>query len=227
MTAGHDKFDKSIQLDVIVDTMCPWCYLGKRRLEKALEQRPELPVDIRWRPYQLDSEIPPEGMARKDYLERKFGASGLAPTRYKSVTHAGEKDGIHFAFDRIEKSPNTLNSHRLIRWAKSAGCQDAMVERLFELYFVEGQDIGDSDVLLQAAEDVGMERSIVLDLLESDADQRLIETEIAQAREIGVQGVPTYIFGNKFVMSGAQEPSIILAALDQIAAAARDEAETG
>ncbi len=205
-----------VQIDVIVDTMCPWCYLGKRRLDKALKERPDIAVDIRWRPYQLDPTIPNEGMARKDYLVRKFGASGSSNTRYKPVTMAGLEEDIAFDFDKIEKSPNTIDSHRLIRWAASEGCQDEMVEHLFKLYFEEGADIGDRHVLLKAAEHVGMDVELVDRLLASDADRDLIEQEIAQAREIGVQGVPTYIFNNKYVLTGAQEPHVLVSAIEQI-----------
>jgi len=205
-----------VQIDVIVDTMCPWCFLGKRRLDKALKERPDIDVDIRWRPYQLDPTIPNEGMARKDYLERKFGASGASNTRYKPVTMAGLDEDIAFDFDKIEKSPNTIDSHRLIRWAASEGCQDEMIEHLFKLYFEDGADIGDKQVLLKAAEDVGMDVELVDRLLSSDADRDLIEQEIAQAREIGVQGVPTYIFENKYVLTGAQEPQVLVSAIEQI-----------
>lgn len=208
--------DAPVQIDVIVDTMCPWCYLGKRRLDKALQERPDIAVDIRWRPYQLDPTIPDEGMARKDYLERKFGASGASNAHYKPVTMAGLEEGIAFNFDKIEKSPNTIDSHRLIRWAASEDCQDEMVEHLFKLYFEQGADIGDKQVLLKAAEHVGMDVELVDRLLVSDADCDLIEQEVAQAREIGVQGVPTYIFNNKYVLTGAQEPHVLATAIEQI-----------
>jgi len=212
-----------LQVDVIVDTMCPWCYLGKRRLDKALQERPDISVDIRWRPYQLDSTIPREGMARKDYLERKFGVSGSSNTRYKPVTMAGLKENIAFDFDKIEKAPNTIDSHRLIRWASNENCQDEMVEYLFKLYFEDGADIGDRQVLLKAAEHVGMDVELVDRLLSSDADRDLIEQEIAQVREIGVQGVPTYIFKNKYVLTGAQEANVLINAIEQIVQQAGDE----
>lgn len=215
--------DAPLQIDVIVDTMCPWCFLGKRRLDKALKERSDVAVDIRWRPYQLDPTIPDDGMARKDYLERKFGASGSSNTRYKPVTMAGLADDIAFDFDSIKKAPNTIDSHRLIRWAANENCQDEMVEHLFKLYFEEGADIGDKQVLLKAAEHVGMDVELVDRLLSSDADKDLIEQEIAQAREIGVQGVPTYIFANKYVLTGAQDAQVIINALDQISQEATGE----
>ena len=218
------SIDTALQIDVIVDTMCPWCFLGKRRLDKALKERPDIAVDIRWRPYQLDPTIPNEGMARKDYLERKFGASGASNTRYKPVTMAGLDEDIAFDFDKIEKSPNTIDSHRLIRWAASEGCQDEMVEHLFKLYFEDGADIGDKQVLLKAAKHVGMDVDLVDRLLSSDADRDLIEQEVAQAREIGVQGVPTYIFENKYVLTGAQEPQVLVSAIEEIV---QQESETG
>lgn len=203
-----------VQIDVISDVMCPWCLIGKRRLEKALALRPDTPVDIRWRPYQLDPTIPRGGMDRKEYLANKFGGIEQARERYTNVVAAGKDEGIPFAFDEIKRSPNTIDAHRLIRWAATAGCQEEVVERLFTMYFVEGRDVGDLEVLNEAAADVGMDTAIVSELLAGDADRELVEKEVATAREIGVRGVPCFIVANRYVVMGAEQPDVIAGAID-------------
>jgi predicted DsbA family dithiol-disulfide isomerase len=194
--------------------MCPWCLIGKRRLEKALALRPDTPVDIRWRPYQLDPTIPRGGMDRQEYLANKFGGVEQARERYANVVAAGQDEGIPFAFDEIKRSPNTIDAHRLIRWAATAGCQEEVVERLFTMYFVEGRDVGDLQVLNEAAADVGMDTAIVSELLAGDADRELVEKEVATAREIGVRGVPCFIVANRYVVMGAEQPDVIAGAID-------------
>jgi predicted DsbA family dithiol-disulfide isomerase len=208
----------TIQIDIVADTMCPWCYVGKRRIEKAIALRPQIEVDLRWRPFQLDPDIPPEGCDRKDYLKRKYGSAGLSATRFVPAEHAGAREGLEFAFDDITWTPNTFDSHRLIRWSLSAGCQPEMVETLFRFYLVEARDIGDREVLMAAAESLGMARELVGDLLDGDADRELIADEIALARKIGIEGVPCFIFDNKYVLQGAQEADILARALDKAAA---------
>ena len=203
-----------LQIDVISDVMCPWCYIGKRRLEKALAMRPDVPVDIRWRPFQLDATIPPEGMDRKEYLANKFGGEESAKQVYEPIVNAGRAESIPFAFELIERSPNTIDAHRIIRWAASADVQDAVVERLFEMYFIEGRDLSQSDTLLEAAMDVGMDGEIVANLLSTDADRELITKEVALANEIGVRGVPCFIVANKYVVMGAEQPEVIAGAID-------------
>lgn len=201
-------------IDVVSDTMCPWCYIGKRRLEKALAMRPEQTVEVFWRPYQLDATIPREGMDREEYLERKFGGRDGARSVYAPIAEAGAQEQIPFAFERIARSPNTIDSHRLIRWAKSAGRQDAVVESLFRRYFTEGEDIGSADVLLAAAEEAGMDRKLVGELLAGDADRDLVVREVALAQQMGVTGVPCFIVASKYVVMGAQAPEIIAGAID-------------
>lgn len=212
----------SLQIDVISDVMCPWCFIGKRRLERAFALMPDIDPDVRWRPFQLDATIPPEGMSRQDYLDRKFGRE-RAREVYGRIAAAGEAEGIAFAFDRIQVSPNTLNAHRLIRWSAGAGRQDAVVERLFQLYFLEGEDVGRTDVLVQAAEDAGIEGADVRALLETDADKDLVEQEIAVAHQMGVTGVPAFLFGRRYIVMGAQAPEL----LAQAAVQALQEAEEG
>ncbi len=195
-----------MQLDVISDTVCPWCFIGKRRLDKALTawDRKDVSIDVNWRPYQLDATIPAEGVDRAKYYERKFGTE-RAKEAGKMIAELGEMEGIHFAFDRIERSPNTLDSHRLVKWAGSAGVQLDAVELLFKRYFEEGEDIGKAEVLVEVASDIGMDGDLVRDLLASDADRKHIEYEDHMAREMGITGVPCFLFENKFSVVGAQD----------------------
>ena len=202
-----------ISVDIISDVMCPWCYVGKRRFEKALKLQPHTKVDVKWRPYQLDPTIPKDGVDRQEYLNKKFGGEERAREIYQAIVDAGELEDIPFAFDRIKRSPNTLDAHRLIRWAFTPGLQDEMVEHLFRLYFIEGANIGDHDVLLDAARHVGMDMEILNGLMNSDADTELVEKEIALAREMGVQGVPCFIVANKYAVMGAEQPEVIAHAL--------------
>ena len=205
-----------IEIDVISDVMCPWCYIGKRRLEKALALVPDVAVDIRWRPYQLDNTIPETGMDRKEYLRNKFGSDEQADQVYGPVRAAGKDEEIPFEFDKITISPNTLNAHRIIRWAMAEGVQDAAVERLFQLYFIEGANLTDKNVLADAAVEAGLERPVVERLLESDADLEETRAEISQAQQMGVTGVPAFIIGSRYAVMGAREPEAIAQAIAEV-----------
>ena len=204
-----------MQIDVVSDTVCPWCFIGKRRLGRALAMRPDVPVEVFWRPYQLDPTIPREGVDRRAYLKAKFGDSPRTTAMGDAIRTEGAGEGIDFAFDRIAKSPNTLDSHRLIRWAGSAGVQDAVVERLFKAYFVEGRDIGDAAVLTDVAGEAGMDTALVSELLGKGADLALVEREAGMANQMGISGVPTFIFDSKFMISGAREPEILVRVMDK------------
>lgn len=212
-----------LQLDIVADTICPWCYLGKRRFDLAIAECPELNVEISWRPFQLEPDIPEGGIARKIYAERKYGASGLAGTRWKPVTVAGGKVGIDFNFNDIEITPNTIRSHLLIRWAGDAGCQHEVVEHLYEQYFVHGRDIGALDVLLDIAEKAGMDTAQVKAWFENDRDRAELLEDIAIGRALGIEGVPSFIFDQSHVMQGALTPQTLNDAIDQ-ALSARDNA---
>jgi len=203
-----------LDIDVISDVMCPWCYIGKRRLERALAERPDIAVDVRWRPFQLDTSIPREGMDRKDYLERKFGPE-RADEVYDAIKETGAQEGIPFAFDRIEKSPNTIDAHRVVRWAAAGGNQQVAVENLFKGYFTEGRDLTDANYLAGVAVEAGLDREIVERLLAGDADRDRISEEVQLAQRMGVQGVPCFIFAGKYVVLGAQGPAILVKAIDQ------------
>lgn len=203
----------TVTVDVVSDVMCPWCFIGKRRLETALAQTPDVPASVHWRPFQLDPTIPAEGMDRQAYLTRKFGDEERIAATYSRIAAAGQAEGIAFAFERIERSPNTIEAHKLIRWAGTAGVQDTVVERLFALYFVEGANLNDRSVLLQVAEDAGMDGRAVGELLEEDADRDRVEREIALAQKLGVSGVPAFILDNRYIVMGAQDPGVLAAAI--------------
>ncbi|MDH3196038.1 MAG: DsbA family oxidoreductase [Hyphomicrobiales bacterium] len=194
-----------LQIDIVSDVMCPWCYIGKRRLETAIADT-EIALDIRWRPFQLDPTLPPGGKDRKIYLAEKFGSIERARELYENIREAGEAEKIPFAFNRIEVSPNTLDAHRLIRWAGGidAAMQDRVVEALFEAYFIDGKHIGDHGTLVHIAKAAGMDGDLVAELLPGEADRDLVMSEIAQAQEMGVSGVPTFILANKYALVGAQ-----------------------
>ena len=206
-----------MQLDIISDTVCPWCYIGKKRLEKAQLERPAIDFKINWRPFQLDPTIPAEGVDRQAYIERKFGAE-RAKSAGNAIREAGEMEGISFAFDKIKRSPNTLDSHRLIKWAGSAGVQNKVVDQLFARYFEDGENIGEHSVLLEAAADAGMDVDIVRDLLKSDSDLKQTQLEDQQAREMGITGVPCFLFEGKFAIVGAQEVSSLTRYIDKVEA---------
>jgi predicted DsbA family dithiol-disulfide isomerase len=207
-----------VRIDVVSDVMCPWCFIGKRRLEKALESAPEVRVSVAWHPFQLDPTLPAEGKDRRQYLEEKFGGPDEADRVYERVRAAGAEEEIPFAFERIARSPNTLDAHRLIRWAGVEGVQDEMVERLFTLYFVEGADLSDDATLVGAAVDAGMDREMVSRLLASEADLAETEAEVVHAQAIGVRGVPTFILDGKYAVSGAQPAEVLADAIRQVAA---------
>ena len=205
----------AITIDVVSDVMCPWCYIGKRRLDRAQVMSPDVETIVRWRPFLLDATIPPEGMDRQEYLDKKFGRE-QATEIYKQISEAGEMEGIIFAFDRIEKSPSTINAHRLIRWAEVGEQQDIVVDRLFELFFTEGEDIGEPSVLLDAAREGRMDVNLVEEVLATDRDIDEVKKEIAMAHDLGVQGVPTFVFNQEHILVGAQRAEILADVLQQL-----------
>ena len=206
-------------IDVVSDVVCPWCYLGKKRLEAALAASGEK-AELRWRPYQLDPTIPPEGLDRKAYMEAKFGKGDRLKQAHDHLREKGAEVGLAYDFDAIKRAPNTLDAHRLIRWALETGVQDQVVSRLFALYFEQGRDISDRAVLAGVAGDVGMDAAAVRAALDTDQDVEAVRQEIAQAQKIGVTGVPFFIFAGRLALPGAQEPSVMIEALKQARAAA-------
>ncbi|MFQ5348566.1 MAG: DsbA family oxidoreductase [Rhodothalassiaceae bacterium] len=211
----------AIAIDIVSDTVCPWCYIGTRLREAALRERPAIAVDLRWHPYQLAPDLPAEGLARDAYLAAKFGSLAAARDIFGRIADAGRGAGLDFRFDRIRRAPNTLDSHRLILWAGSAGCQDAVVEDLFRSYFLDGQDIGDPAVLVGIAARQGMDRELVAELLAGDRDRDRVAREAAAARQAGISGVPTFIIGQRYAVAGAQDAAAFVEIFDRLAAGHR------
>ncbi len=195
-----------MKLDIISDTICPWCYIGKRRLERALARHPQPRLSVVWRPFRLNPAMPATGMDREQYLVSKFGGAERARSVYDAVARAGRAEGIEFAFQRIRRTPQTLHSHRLIRFAGARGLQDEAVEALFAGYFLDGLDIGEIEVLLTIGESIGLGEKKLRAYLVSEADAGAVGAEEAKAREFGVDAVPCYIVNGKFVIAGAQSP---------------------
>ncbi|MEX0970551.1 MAG: DsbA family oxidoreductase [Paracoccaceae bacterium] len=209
----------STRLDIISDPICPWCYIGKARLEAALQKAPEGVFDIHWHPFQLNPDMPPQGRDRRDYLESKFGGAQGAAKAYAPVAAAAKDSGLTINLEKITRTPNTLDAHRLIHWAGIEGVQNAAVNALFEANFVQGLDISDHAVLADIAETAGMERGATLALLASDADREDIQARDKQAREMGVGGVPCFIVANKYAVEGVQPAETwasIIAEIDQL-----------
>jgi predicted DsbA family dithiol-disulfide isomerase len=201
------------QIDIISDVVCPWCYIGQRRLAQArLQLAPDDPArdaPVRWHPFQLNPDLPRAGVARRAYLEDKFGGPERAAQIYARVSAAGATVGIPFAFERIERQPNTLDAHRLIAWAQTRGDASDLVERLFRAYFIEGRAIGDCEVLAQIAGEAGLDGAAARAWLASDEGVEDIVRMDQRARDLGVSGVPFFIFNEKVGVSGAQEPDVL------------------
>ena len=206
-----------LMIDVFSDVVCPWCFIGKRRLEKAVALRPEVPVEVRYRPYFLNPWVPREGMSRVDYLTTKFGS----PERYEKialrVAQAAANEGLTYNIGALARQPNTLDCHRLILWAGGIGKAAQVKQRLMGIYFSEGGDLSDRDVLVQAASDCGLDPIEVRSLLASDTDVASVERAATSAQEAGIEGVPFYVFGNVLAVSGAQAPEYLAGAIERAA----------
>ncbi len=198
----------AIKLDIISDPICPWCYIGKTHLDKAIAAQPDHPFQIEWHPFQLNPDMPAGGMDRRVYLEGKFGGKEGAVRAYAPVLEHAEAAGLNIDFEAIKHTPNTLDAHRLIHWAGIEGRQTAAVSALFDAYFVQGRDIGDHEVLADIADSIGMDAAVVLKLLKSDADVEDIRTRDAHSRKMGVNSVPTFIVASQHAVPGAQPPEL-------------------
>ncbi|MEM6848913.1 MAG: DsbA family oxidoreductase [Pseudomonadota bacterium] len=207
-----------LKIEVVSDVMCPWCYIGKRRLEKAMAEVPELTFDVTWKPFQLDPTLPADGKDRQQYLTEKFGGPERVAEIYGRIGAAGAEEDIPFAFEKIKKSPNTLNAHRVVRWAGIEGVQNDVVNALFEAFFINGADLSDPETLASIAASAGMDGDMVARLLASDADLAETEADVVHAQAIGVTGVPTFIVAGKYAISGAQPADILSGAFRQIVA---------
>jgi predicted DsbA family dithiol-disulfide isomerase len=208
---------KAISIDVISDVICPWCFLGKRRLDKAIGLLEGITAEVNWRPFFLDPTIPNEGMSRRTYLENKFGPERLE-TIHDPILAAGKADGVPYAFDKITRTPNTMDAHRVIRWSHDSGKQHDVVERLFMAYFNEGLDVGDRRVLLKITGEAGMDRSEVSAKLENGTDIDAVNAEVERAYRMGVSGVPCFIFAQKQGLMGAQPAEQLVMAIRTLAA---------
>ncbi|CDX57460.1 DSBA oxidoreductase [Mesorhizobium plurifarium] len=220
--------ENSITVDVVSDVVCPWCFIGQKRLDKAIAAA-NVDVHVRWRPFQLDPTIPPGGMDRRQYMLAKFGSEERIREIHARIEPLGEAEGIHFEFGAIKVAANTLDAHRVIRWAGAAGedVQNRLVRRLFQLNFEEGVNIGDHAVLAKAAGEAGMDASVVETLLPTDADVDAVRNEIATASRMGITGVPCFLIEGKYAVMGAQDADTLADAIRQVAQAkARGELET-
>jgi predicted DsbA family dithiol-disulfide isomerase len=207
----------TVPIDVVSDVVCPWCYIGKRRLEAAIALTPEVKLVINWRPYFLNDWIPREGIDRQTYLETKFGSVERYAVIAERVAAAAAMEGLVYAHDKISRQPNTLDCHRLILWSRGATDPGRMKQRLMDLYFAEGGDLTDPKVLIQAAVDCGMDGDLVRRLLASDADIDRIENDASSAKEAGIDGVPCFVFGGSVIVTGAQSPEYLASAIERTA----------
>jgi len=207
---------KPLQIDVVSDVVCPWCYIGKRRIENALALAPDVPVEVNWRPFFLNDWVPREGIRRDQYLTAKFGS----PEAYKGivgrVVAAAEEEGLVYRPDLVRRQPNTIDCHRLIHWADAHGKSAGMKQRLMELYFRDGGDLTDNEVLVQAAADCGLDAEEVRRRLATDEDVALISAQAKDASDKGISGVPTFVFAQKYAVSGAQPAEQLARAIRQV-----------
>ncbi len=193
-----------VRFDVFSDPICPWCYIGKTHLDQAIKQTGTSFFDIRWHPFQLNPDMPPEGMDRRSYLEQKFGGKAGAVKAYQPVVQHAEAAGLHINFEAIKKTPNTLNAHRVIHWSEAEGRQNEIVSALFEAYFLEGRDLNEPEQLRTIAHSAGMEKALVERLLATENDLSYIAERDKNARKMGVSAVPTFIIAGKDVVQGGQ-----------------------
>lgn len=209
-----------MELDVVIDVVCPWCFVGKRQLDKALAQRPGIVKKVRYRPYQLSAETPAEGVDRAEHYARKFGDSPQYKAARERLLQLGKELDIKFDFESECRIANTLDAHRLIRWAMTPGVQEDVAEGLMKAYFEDCAFLGDHSLLVQVARDAGMDGELVQELLSSDKDKDLIAGEVQQAHQMGIQGVPMFIFNGNAGVSGAQDASVLVQVIDKLQAAA-------
>lgn len=210
------------RLDIISDPICPWCYIGHARLMRALETRPDHDFQIEWHPFQLNPDMPPEGMDRRDYLETKFGGKKGAIDFYDNIVKAAEDSGLNVNFDKIDRTPNTIDAHRVIHWAGVEGKQTPFVSALFKAFFQDGKDISKHDVLKDVAASVTIDPDMIGKLLAQDVDKEGIRARDKNAREKGVSGVPCFIVAGQYVVQGAQPPEMWTKVIDEVMAGASE-----
>jgi predicted DsbA family dithiol-disulfide isomerase len=211
-----------LSIEIVHDLVCPWCYLGVRRLLRTLRRRPDMLFDLTWRPFLLNPDMPRLGMARPDYVVRKFGGEERARRLYNAIAETGRAEGILFRFDRIRRAPSSVDAHRLVRYAARFGRADSMVEALFSAHFTDGHDIGDHNVLLAIAVACGLDSTHVSRFLMTDEEVETVHTDNLRAHRLGINGVPCFVIDGRHAIAGAQEPEVIERLLD---VAAVDAAE--
>jgi predicted DsbA family dithiol-disulfide isomerase len=209
---------KPLVIDIVSDVVCPWCYIGKRRIENALALVPDVPVQVNWRPFFLNSWVPREGISREEYLTAKFGSVDAYKGIAGRVVAAANEEGLVYRPDLVKRQPNTTDCHRLIHWAEAEGNAAEMKQRLMELYFRDGGDLTDTEVLVQAAADCGLDADEVRARLATDEDTALVSGQAQEASDKGISGVPTYVFAQKYAVSGAQPPELLARAIRQVSA---------
>lgn len=216
-----------MQIDIFSDPICPWCFIGKRRLERALRRRSAVRPRIRWRAFQLNPAMPEQGIERRAYLSTKFGNPSDAARLYGRIAQVGAAEGIRFAFDCIEITPNTVNAHRLIRLAGRAGKQDDVVESLFDAYFLSGRDIGDRTALISIAAEAGLDAVEVDAFLAGPDETDAVRNEDMRARQLGIEGVPCFVVNKRYALSGAQEPEAFFSIFDMVSEESRHALQSG
>jgi predicted DsbA family dithiol-disulfide isomerase len=209
---------KPLKIDIVSDVVCPWCYIGKRRIESALALVPDVPVEVHWRPFFLNPWVPREGISREEYLTTKFGSVDAYKGIAGRVVTAADEEGLTYRPDLVKRQPNTIDCHRLIHWADAIGRAAEMKQRLMELYFRDGGDLTDKDVLVQAAADCGLDAADVRARLATDEDVALISSQAQEASDKGISGVPTFVFAQKYAVSGAQPADMLARAIRQVSA---------
>jgi predicted DsbA family dithiol-disulfide isomerase len=207
---------KPLQIDIVSDVVCPWCYIGKRRIENALALAPDVPVEIHWRPFFLNSWVPREGISRDEYLTAKFGSVEAYKGIAGRVVAAANEEGLTYRPELVRRQPNTTDCHRLIHWADAKGRSAEMKQRLMELYFRDGGDLTDANVLVQAADDVGLDADDIRKRLATDEDVDMISAQAKDASDKGISGVPTFVFAQKYAVSGAQPAEQLARAIRQV-----------
>jgi predicted DsbA family dithiol-disulfide isomerase len=218
---------KPLKIDIVSDVVCPWCYIGKRRIENALELVPDVPVEVHWRPFFLNPWVPREGISRDEYLTTKFGSVDAYKGIAGRVVAAAGEEGLSYRPDLVKRQPNTIDCHRLIHWAHAKGKAPEMKQRLMELYFRDGGDLTDREVLVQAAADCGLDGEDVRRRLGTDEDVALISAQASEASEKGISGVPTFVLAQKYAVSGAQPAELLARAIRQVSAEVNAQAVTG
>ncbi len=213
-----------LTVEVVHDLVCPWCFLGVRRLMATLRRRPDLVCDIVWRPFLLNPDMPRAGMTRYDYVIRKFGGEERARRLYASITEIGRGEGIAFRFERIRRAPSSVDAHRLVRWAGRSGRAAAAIEAIFYAFFTDGKDIGDLAVLIGVAEGIGLSPAAARTFLLSDIETEAVHADNLRAHRLGINGVPCFVVSGTYAVAGAQEPEVIERLLD---VAAVEAAELG